>query len=128
MLKSGRQFFKSIIVSSALVGTAFGSVVALRSGLQQAVTAGIFVGVAWGAIMVIFIGPLSLIATRKIGYERNYPEQSRKFKLSKSLPSTYEFLKITLSKLPFVHSILVNEKEGIISAKPVSHWFRLGRR
>lgn len=117
MAKIRSNALKSLVASSTLVGAAIGVMVAMRHGFQAGATAGAISALGWGGLMAITIICLHLILTRNLTPEQSQPDQSCEFDVSGSVPSVMALLVKSLSELRFVRNVVVNEKEGIISAR-----------
>lgn len=128
MARIKAQTFKSLIVSSIVVGGAIGVMVALRHGLRNGLTAAAFTALGWGGLMAITMGFLQLILTRKLTSEQSHPEQSCEFEVSGSVSAVMELLVKSLSELRFVHNISVNETDGVISARTRGSFVSFGEQ
>ncbi|MBI4001156.1 MAG: hypothetical protein HY348_05165 [Nitrospira defluvii] len=117
MAKIRGKALKSLVLSSALVGAAIGVMVAIRHGFHVGVTAGAISALGWGVLMAITIICLQLFLTRNLTAEQSQPDQSCEFEVSGSVPAAMGLLVKSLSELRFVCNIVVNEKDGIISAR-----------
>jgi len=117
MAKIRSNALKSLVASSTLVGAAIGVMVAMGHGFQAGATAGAISALGWGGLMAITIICLQLILTRNLTPEQSQPDQSCEFDVSGSVPSVMALLVKSLSELRFVRNVVVNEKEGIISAR-----------
>lgn len=117
MAKIRSNALKSLVVSSTLVGAVIGVMVAMRHGFQAGATAGAISALGWGGLMAITIICLQLILTRNLTAEQSQPDQSCEFDVSGSVPSVMALLVKSLSEVRFVRNVVVNEKDGIISAR-----------
>jgi hypothetical protein len=117
MAKISSNALKSLVLSSTLVGAAIGVMVAMRHGFQAGAAAGAISALGWGGLMAITIICLQLILTINLTAEQSQPDQSCEFDVSGSVPSVIALLVKSLSELRFVRNIVVNEKDGIISAR-----------